>query len=62
MLKVLGLIGPKARVAREENVVVQLLGKPLVLRERCTRVRPRLFIEFLVFFRTEPGPVHHLPL
>ncbi len=62
VLQIPCLVRPHAGVAHEQNIVVQLVGIPLVLRlRRVLRVCPRRRIKLLIFRRAEPGPVHNLP-
>lgn len=61
VLKVFGFVGTKARVGKEQHIVMQLLRRPLVVDLSVFRMRTGRFVELLVFFGAEPRPVDHLP-
>ena len=62
VLEVVRLVGTKAGVGHEQDVVVDLLSVPFEPRGRVLRVVARCRVELLVLCRAEPRPVNDLAL
>ena len=63
VLKVSGLIGPKAGVGKEQDIVMHLCRIPFMAGvKRLAGISAGGFIKLLIFGRAEPGPMHDLAL